>query len=147
MRRPVPPELTQFLAPFPPVVTATALELRKRVLSVMPKAHETVWDAINAVSLAYSDTERGTGFCHVAVYSKHVNLGFNEGASMPDPLGSLAGSGTHIRHVTFREPADTKAMWIDGYLRAAIDVVGLTSTMGDRGTTIRVMQGKKRRPG
>jgi hypothetical protein len=134
------------LAPFPDVVRTTALQLRKRVLTVIPAAHETVWDAINAVSLAYSDTERGTGVCHVATYSKHVNLGFNEGASMPDPLGLLVGGGTHIRHVTFRQPMDTEVNWIDDYLREALNVVGLTTAMGDRGTTVRVMEGRKRRP-
>ena len=144
--RRVPPEVREFLAPFPSVVEDTALQLRKRVLAVLPKAHETVWDAINAVSLAYSNTAGGTGVCHIASYSKHVNLGFDEGASMPDRLGLLAGTGKHIRHVTFREPADADAAWIDDYLQQALGAVGLTSSMGDGGTTIRVMQGRKRRP-
>lgn len=138
--------MREFLTPFPDTVTATALALRKRVLAVMPAAHETVWDAINAVSLAYSDTERGTGVCHVATYSKHVNLGFNEGALMPDPLRLLVGTGKHIRHVTFTQWPDADAGWIDDYLRAALKAVGLTDAMGDRCTTVRIMQGRKRRP-
>jgi hypothetical protein len=145
--RRVPTQLWKFLAPFPDVVQSTALALRKRVLAVMPAAHETVWDAVNAVSLAYSDSERGVAVCHVATFSKHVNLGFNEGASMSDPFGLLAGTGTHIRHVTLKYLADTHADWIDDYLLEALRAVGLTPTMGDRGTTVRVMQGRKRRPG
>jgi len=138
--------LREFLASFPDVVQDTALGLRKRVLGVMPSAHETVWDAVNAVSVAYSDLERGVGVCHIASYSKHVNLGFNDGASMADPFDLLAGTGTHIRHVTFKQAADTDAAWIDDYLVEALRAVGLTRTMGDRGTTVRVMQGHKRRP-
>ena len=54
MARRVPPELTEFLAPFSDDIQAIALALRKRVLAVMPDAHEFVWDATNAVSLVYA---------------------------------------------------------------------------------------------
>ena len=145
--RGVPPELEEFLKPFPSAVRDTALQLRKRVLANVPLAHETVWDASNAVSIAFSSAaKRGTDLCHVAVYSKHVNLGFAEGAILPDPLGLLTGTGTRIRHATFRHPEQTSAGWIDDYIQAALSVAGLTEITGDGGTTIRVMQGPKRRP-
>jgi hypothetical protein len=140
--------MSQFLVPFPESVREIALLLRDRVLAVVPKAHETVWDATNAVSLVYAPTSRSSdGVCHIAIYSKHVNLGFNEGASLPDPEGVLKGTGTHIRHATFREPDDTEAGWIDDYLDAALEVADQSRAMGDEGTTIRVMEGRKRRPG
>lgn len=141
------PELKAFLEPFPPFVRDTALQLRKRVLDVVPLAHETVWDASNAVSVAFSTAAtKGTDICHVAIYSKHVNLGFADGASLPDPLGLLEGTGKRIRHASFRNPDETRAAWIDDYLRAALRFAGLTDAMGDGGTTVRVMQGPKRRP-
>ena len=113
----------------------------------MPNAHETVWDAINAVSLGYSPTPRWQdGIVHIATYSKHVNLGFNDGATLDDPLGILVGSGSRVRHVSFHSPADTKAKWIDDYLRRAMAQAGMSAKDGDRGTTIRVMKGEKRRP-
>ena len=148
MHRHVPAELRKFLAPFPKAVQAIALGLRNRVLAVVPRAHETVWDAVNAVSLAYSTAARGgTSLCHVATYSKHVNLGFADGAALPDPLALLRGTGTRIRHVSFRQVEETQAAWIDDYLRVALTLAGLTEEMGDGGTTVRVMQGPKRRPG
>ena len=147
-RRHAPAELIELLAPFPGTVQDIALRLRARVLSVVPNAHEFVWDASNAVSLVYAPATRWQdGVCHIAIYAKHVNLGFNDGATLPDPLGMLKGTGTRIRHVTFRQPDETKAGWIDDYLRAALEAAGLTSDMGDRGTTVRVMEGPKRRPG
>ena len=76
-----------------------------------------------------------------------MNLGFNDGASLPDPLGILAGTGTRIRHVSFRSGDEVGAEWIDGYLADALTYAGLDATMGDRGTTIRVSKGTKRRPG
>jgi hypothetical protein len=146
-KRSAPPEVDEFLAPFPEEVQEIVHLLRARVLKVVPNAHETVWDAINAVSLGYSPTTRWQdGIVHIATYSKHVNLGFNQGATVDDPLGIFEGNGSRIRHVTFRTPRDTKAKWIDDYLRRAMAAAGMSATDGDSGTTIRVMKGVKRRP-
>jgi hypothetical protein len=149
-RRKAPPELDAFLSPFDEALGETVLRLRDRVLSVMPNAHEVVWDAVNAVSIAFTPTTRWQdGICHIATYSKHANLGFNEGASHPDPMRILQGTGNHIRHVTFRTPDDAspaKAPWIEDYLRTAMKAAGMKPDEGDRGTTIRIMKGAKRRP-
>ncbi len=125
------------------------LRLRERVLGVVPYAHEVVWDAANAVSLVLAPSSRWQdGVCHLAAYARHANLGFNEGASLDDPLGVLEGAGKHIRHVTFASPAAVDAApWIEEYVRAAVAQAGESEQMGDRGTTIRVMDGPKRRPG
>jgi hypothetical protein len=145
--RPVPPELTRFLAPFSDDVQEIALGLRGRVLALIPDAHEFVWDATNAVSLVYAPSTRWQdGVAHIATYARRVNLGFNNGASLADPLGILAGSGKRIRHVSFDSVVDVEAAWIDDYLRAALGQAGLTTSMGDGGTTIRESKGPKRRP-
>jgi hypothetical protein len=147
MPRPVPAELVDFLAPFPDGVQELALGLRERVLTVMPNAHEFVWDATNAVSLAYTPTTRWQdSVVHIASYAKWVNLGFNEGASLDDPLGILVGTGGVIRHVRFVAIGDLEAVWLDDYLRAALDNAGCRADMGDGGTTVRVSEGPKRRP-
>jgi hypothetical protein len=83
---------------------------------------------------------------HIATYGTRVILGFNDGATLDDPLGILTGTGNRIRHVTFRTIADVDADWVDDYLAAALDQAELTPSMGDRGTTIRVAEGAKRRP-
>ena len=145
--RPVPAALDEFLAPFDDEVVAIVHGLRERVLAVMPNAHEFVWDATNAVSLAYTPTRRWQdGICHIAAYTKHANLGFNEGASLADPSGVLEGTGTRIRHVSFRSSADVTAGWVDHYLRAALAAAGVPAGAGDGGTTVRVSVGHKRRP-
>jgi hypothetical protein len=124
-----------------------ALGLRARVLTVMPNAHEFVWDGTNAVSLAYTSTTRWQdGVVHIASYAKWVNLGFNEGASLGDPLGMPVGTGAHIRHVRFSAIRDLDAAWLDDYLRAALDNAGCRADMGDGGTTVRMSVGPERRP-
>jgi hypothetical protein len=70
---------------------------------------------------------------HIASYAKWVNLGFNEGASLDDPLGILVGTGAHIRHVRFSAIRDLDAVWLDDYLRAALDNAGCRADMGGRG--------------
>jgi hypothetical protein len=49
--------------------------------------------------------------------------------------------------VSFHALADVDAEWVDEYLAAALAQAGLDRGMGDRGTTIRVSKGPKRRPG
>jgi len=147
MPRAAPAELIDFLAPFSGEVQELALGLRARVLTVMPNAHEFVWDATNAVSLAYTPTTRWQdSVVHIASYAKWVNLGFNEGAALDDPLGLLVGTGAHVRHVRFGAIGGLEAAWLDGYLHAAFDNAGCRADMGDGGTTVRVSAGPKRRP-
>lgn len=145
--RPAPTELHELVACFDDDLVELALRLRARVLTVVPRAHETVWDATNAVSLVYSPTPRWQdGIVHIATYGTRVNLGFNDGATLPDPRLLLTGTGSRIRHVSFRTATEADAPWIDEYVAAAAAQAGLDAAMGDGGTTIRVSKGPKRRP-
>jgi hypothetical protein len=146
--REVPAALEEFLVPFDDEVAEVVHALRDRVLDVMSCAHEFVWDATNAVSLVYTPTHRWQdGICHIAVYSRHANLGFNDGAALTDPLRLLDGSGARIRHVSFRSVDEvSSAAWVEEYLRAALANAGVEADVGDGGTTVRLSAGPKRRP-
>ncbi len=54
----------------------------------------------------------GAAFAYVGAFKTHVNVGFYEGASLPDPSGLLEGAGKRMRHAKVRwgEPVDTKAL-------------------------------------
>ena len=41
-------------------------------------------------------------FAYVNVFRSHVNVGFFQGAGLPDPARLLQGSGKFMRHVTLR---------------------------------------------
>jgi hypothetical protein len=41
-------------------------------------------------------------FAYVGVFRNHVNVGFFQGASLPDPAGLLEGTGKYMRHVKVR---------------------------------------------
>ena len=150
-RRKPPPELDEFLSPFDEALVETVLRLRDRVLTVMPNAHEVVWDAVNAVSIAFTPTTRWQdGICHIADVLEARQPRLQRGrVAIPTQWACSKGTGNHIRHVTFRTPDDASpanAPWIDDYLRTAMKAAGMKPDEGDRGVTIRIMKGKKRRP-
>jgi hypothetical protein len=41
-------------------------------------------------------------FAYVAIFRAHANIGFFQGAGLPDPAGILEGTGKRMRHVKLR---------------------------------------------
>jgi hypothetical protein len=88
VKYPVPAALRKFLKPYDRKVRDLAIELRALVLEEMAPCYENIYDAYSAVAIGYGTSERlGDGIFHIAVYEKGVNLGFNHGATLPDPKG------------------------------------------------------------
>src|SRR5947209_14740730 len=107
MTHPAPADLIKFLRPYDPQVQELALKVRALVLAEMAPCYENIYDAYSAVAIGYGTSDRlRDGIFHIAVYSSHVNLGFNFGATLDDPHGILEGSGKQIRHISIRTPAD-----------------------------------------
>ena len=48
-------------------------------------------------------------FGYVNVFTSHVNVGFFQGAVLPDPARLLQGDGKRMRHVKLRPGTDTDA--------------------------------------
>jgi hypothetical protein len=44
-------------------------------------------------------------FAYVGAFTSHVNVGFFQGAELPDPAGLLEGAGKRMRHVKLRPGA------------------------------------------
>jgi hypothetical protein len=116
--------LLSYLASYDPHVSRVALALRDVVLDEAPEAIESISKGY-AVAIGFSFTGKPLkdGFCHIATYTSHVNLGFNRGALLPDPNKVLAGSGKMIRHVTIRDESDLERPFLRKYLQAAIEQV------------------------
>lgn len=117
---PISAELEQSLSAYSAPVRRFALALRLLVRSEAPDATELLYDSYNAVSIAFTYNGRlGGAFCHVAVYSGHVNLGFNRGSELPDPEGLLRGSGKWIRHLKVRRVEDLEQPYLREFIRLA----------------------------
>jgi hypothetical protein len=115
-----PPALIKFLKPYDREIRDLALKLRALVLEEMAPCYENIYDAYSAVAIGYGTSDRlKDGIFHIAVYSKHVNLGFNDGATLDDPKGILKGTGAQIRHITIKTPDDIRRPEIRAYVRRA----------------------------
>jgi hypothetical protein len=58
-------------------------------------------------------------FGYVNVFTSHVNVGFFQGASLPDPAGLLQGSGKFMRHVKLKPGVVTNAAALTALIRTA----------------------------
>src|SRR5882724_6273091 len=109
MKYPPPSALKKFLKPYDREVRDLALGLRALLLEEMAPCYENIYDAYSAVAIGYGTSDRlSDGIFHIAVYSQHVNLGFNDGATLDDPKGILLGAGNRIRHITVKTAEDIK---------------------------------------
>lgn len=144
---PEPAEFVEFLGPYPPATQALARALRSRLVAMLPPCVETVWDATNAVGVAYGFTELNRDhFIHLPVYTKYVNLGFSHGASLDDPEGRLVGSGSRIRHVKLLRAEDLDDPYLHDLVREAWESAFRPEGPVEPRTIVRVMDGPKRRP-
>ena len=153
---PPPKPLIKFLKPYDREIRDLALQLRALVLEEMAPCYENIYDAYSAVAIGYGTSERlSDGIFHIAVYTKGVNLGFNDGATLDDPRGILEGSGNRIRHVKIRKREDLARPEIRSYIRRArkfaiaeAKKLGEPTPAKPKGvvSTVKAIYPKKRRP-
>jgi hypothetical protein len=86
MIQPPNPTLLSYLASYDTHVSRLALAVREMVLEEAPEAIESISKGY-AVAIGFSFTGKPLkdGFCHIAIYSSYVNLGFNRGALLCGP--------------------------------------------------------------
>ena len=152
-----PAALIKFLKPYDREIRELALQLRALLLEEMAPCYENIYDAYSAVAIGYGTSDRlGDGIFHLAVYPKHVNLGFNDGAALADPKGILLGEGNRIRHITIKTPGDLAQPEIRSYIRRArkkaladAKKLGEPPPPKPKGvvSTVKAIYAKKRRPG
>jgi hypothetical protein len=58
-------------------------------------------------------------FAYVNVFTSHVNVGFFQGASLPDPAHLLQGTGKFMRHVKLKPGTPTNAAALNTLIDAA----------------------------
>lgn len=145
MKLPEPSEYVEFLAPYPVATQELSRGLRERLVALLPDCVETVWDATNAVGVAYGFTERNADhFIHLPTYTKYVNIGFSQGASLHDPERRLQGKGARIRHIRLNRVDDLDDPYLIDLVRQAVVLAGPIAV--EPKSIVRVMDGPKRRP-
>lgn len=115
------PEVSTFLALDRREVAPLALALRERVLAAAPEAREGLYRNHPSALWYGRGPKMKDMVLYIAMASRHVNLGFCRGASLPDPQGVMEGTGKAMRHIKFRTRADLERPWLQAYVRAAFD--------------------------
>ena len=117
----VHPDFVQALAEKSLRIQSLYRKIRTTVLKVYPQSNELLYNA-HAPSSVYSVSSRlKHAFCHIAVYTDHINLGFNQGIALNDPAGLLIGTGAKIRHVHIASPADLEDPAIASLISEAVE--------------------------
>ncbi len=114
------PDFERILSDKPLAMKLLYRDIRRLVLQACPTCNELLYHT-HALSSVYSLSEKlKHAFCHIPVYSNHINLGFNFGSELDDPDGILSGSGKKIRHVSIRKDSDLSHPAISRLLKDAV---------------------------
>ena len=97
-----------------PVVEA----LRALVLEADPHACEVVRLGDHAATYGVGPRKTIDGYAYILPHARWVNLGFYQGAGLPDPEARLEGTGARMRHLKVRSPEDVN----DPAVRALLEV-------------------------
>lgn len=146
-RRPPDPEYLKLLRPYSETVQKLALAAREVILEEAPEASEFVYE-VYTIAGHFSFTGRpGDAFVYTTTHANWVNLGFNFGALLPDPLGILRGDGKIIRHIRIAQPADLAADGVRDLIRAAVAQADRPAGKPEKPRTVihRRQSAKKRR--
>lgn len=69
-------------------------------------------------------------FAYVAVFRAHVNVGFFQGATLPDPARLLQGAGRRMRHVKLKPGTPTDNTALQTLIKAAYADIRLRVQQG-----------------
>jgi hypothetical protein len=108
------------LGPIDEPLAVIAKALRTLILEIDPDVTEQPRPGDRSLSYGVGERKMIDGYAYVMPHAKHVNLGFYEGAQLPDPAGLLEGTGKGLRHVKVRSLADVDRPALRGLLEAAL---------------------------
>lgn len=109
----------EVLAGFSPAVQTVAGEARALIYALLPPVVEVVWAKQKTIGYGTGPKKMSEHFCWLAPYNKHVVLGFNYGAELPDPTHILEGTGKLFRHVRLETVADVRQPAVEALIKVA----------------------------
>ncbi|HMQ58320.1 MAG TPA: DUF1801 domain-containing protein, partial [Rhizobiaceae bacterium] len=104
-----------------PAHASTLASARRLVESMHPDAFESASSREKSVWWGFGPHKNSEGYAYVIPHAAHVNLGFFQGAHLPDPGGLLEGTGKALRHVKLKTPDDLARQEIRDLFAAARD--------------------------
>lgn len=111
--------LDEFLSKYPANVRELVLNARALILEVMPDVIEQLDPSANLIGYGTDRSYKGL-VCGIAIYKTYINLMFARGASLPDPVGLLRGTGKRARHIKIENAADLENPGVRTMLESAV---------------------------
>ena len=74
-----------------------------------------------AVTYGLGAKKMSEGYCYIIPHKNWINLGFYQGAHLPDPSNLLEGTGKNMRHVKIRNPDEISNPAIDALINEALE--------------------------
>ena len=91
-------EFEQAIQSFSEEIKEITRQTRNLIHKVLPEVVEVVWVRQKNIGFGTGPKKKTEHFCWLMPATKHVNLGFNYGAELPDPKKLLEGTGKLFRH-------------------------------------------------
>ena len=114
-------QLEIFIDKFDSKNAALIRSARKTLRERLPAANELVYDNYNFFVIGYCSTERPSDcIVSIAAAANGVGLSFYNGASLPDPLKLLLGSGSQNRFIRIESAATLAHPAVEELIAAAI---------------------------
>src|SRR6188508_2496827 len=110
----------QLLAGVEPDLAAIARRLRAIIRAVDASTVETVRLGDNAATYGVGPKKMTDGYAYIMPMRGYINLGFYQGAMLPDPQRLLEGTGKGLRHVKIRILAEANRSSVRALVAAAL---------------------------
>jgi hypothetical protein len=102
------------------VVQKIAQAAHDLIVEVYEPVFIVPWPHQGTVGFGVGPKKMTEHFAYIAVFAKHVNLGFNYGATLPDPKGLLDGTGKMFRKISLKKLEDISQNGVRELIQAAI---------------------------
>src|ERR1700733_3323225 len=140
-------QLKGFIDKFDPKNAALIRSVRKEMRKRFPTANELVYDNYNFFVIGYCSTERPSDcIVSIAAAANGVGLSFYYGASLPDPLKLLLGSGSQNRFIRIESAATLAHPGVEDLIAAAIAQAARPLPASGRGKLVIRSISKKQKP-
>jgi hypothetical protein len=140
-------QLESFIDKFDAKNAALIRSVRKTLRKRLPTANELVYDNYNFFVIGYCSTERPSDcLVSLAAAANGVGLSFYYGASLPDPLKLLLGSGSQNRFIRIESAATLAHPGVEELIAAAIAQAERPLPARGRGKLVIRSISKKQKP-
>jgi hypothetical protein len=110
----------ELLAGVEPGLAAIARRLRAMIRAVDVNTVETVRLGDHAATYGVGPKKMTDGYAYIMPMRGYINLGFYQGALLPDPKRLLEGTGKGLRHVKIRSLPEANRPSVRALVAAAL---------------------------